>query len=146
MAVSGYQCAYRCPSTLQCYPNNNFMRPHRAHLGPVGPSWAPCWPHEPCYQGRSSWDTVQSRNYDRNYNDENLTLRHMGEFAIDKWFTHWGWDKMAAIFKCISWMKIPLFWFKFHWNLFLRLNLTINPHWFRNLLELITKSYSRASS
>ena len=21
------------------------------HLGPVGPSWAPCWPHEPCYQG-----------------------------------------------------------------------------------------------
>ena len=22
-----------------------------AHLGPVGPKWAPCWPHEPCYQG-----------------------------------------------------------------------------------------------
>ena len=22
-----------------------------AHLGPVGPIWAPCWPHEPCYQG-----------------------------------------------------------------------------------------------
>ena len=21
------------------------------HLGPVGPRWAPCWPHEPCYQG-----------------------------------------------------------------------------------------------
>ena len=20
------------------------------HLGPVGPRWAPCWPHEPCYQ------------------------------------------------------------------------------------------------
>ena len=19
--------------------------------GPVGPRWAPCWPHEPCYQG-----------------------------------------------------------------------------------------------
>ena len=19
--------------------------------GPVGPNWAPCWPHEPCYQG-----------------------------------------------------------------------------------------------
>ena len=23
---------------------------HGAHLGPVGPRWAPCWPHEPCYQ------------------------------------------------------------------------------------------------
>ena len=22
---------------------------HSAHLGPVGPRWAPCWPHEPCY-------------------------------------------------------------------------------------------------
>ena len=24
---------------------------HGAHLGPDGPRWAPCWPHEPCYQG-----------------------------------------------------------------------------------------------
>ena len=24
---------------------------HGCHLGPVGPRWAPCWPHEPCYQG-----------------------------------------------------------------------------------------------
>ena len=23
---------------------------HGAHLGPVGPRWAPCGPHEPCYQ------------------------------------------------------------------------------------------------
>ena len=22
---------------------------HEAHLGPTGPRWAPCWPHEPCY-------------------------------------------------------------------------------------------------
>ena len=27
-----------------------FMGQHGAHLGPVGPIWAPCWPHEPCYQ------------------------------------------------------------------------------------------------
>ena len=25
---------------------------HGAHLDPVGPRWAPCWPHEPCYQVR----------------------------------------------------------------------------------------------
>ena len=24
---------------------------HGTHLGPVGPRWAPCWPHELCYQG-----------------------------------------------------------------------------------------------
>ena len=24
---------------------------HGAHLGPVGPRWAPCSPHEPYYQG-----------------------------------------------------------------------------------------------
>ena len=24
---------------------------HGAHLGTTGPRWAPCWPHEPCYQG-----------------------------------------------------------------------------------------------
>ena len=24
---------------------------HGAHLGPVGPRWAPLWPHETCYQG-----------------------------------------------------------------------------------------------
>ena len=24
---------------------------HAAHMGPVGPRWAPCLPHEPCYQG-----------------------------------------------------------------------------------------------
>ena len=24
---------------------------HGAHLGPVDPRWAPCWPHKLCYQG-----------------------------------------------------------------------------------------------
>ena len=24
---------------------------HGAHLGPVGPRWAPCWSHKPCFQG-----------------------------------------------------------------------------------------------
>ena len=30
-----------------------FMGQHGAHLGPVGPRWALCWPHEPCYKGQS---------------------------------------------------------------------------------------------
>ena len=24
---------------------------HGTHLGPTGPRWVPCWPHESCYQG-----------------------------------------------------------------------------------------------
>ena len=27
---------------------------HGAHLGPTGPRWAPCWPHELCYVGTFS--------------------------------------------------------------------------------------------
>ena len=26
---------------------------HGAHMGPTGPRWAPCWPHELCYLRRS---------------------------------------------------------------------------------------------
>ena len=33
-----------------------FMRPTWGPSGPTGPKWVPCWPHEPCYQGRlSQW-------------------------------------------------------------------------------------------
>ena len=28
-----------------------FMGPTWGHLGPTGPRWAPCWPHELCYLG-----------------------------------------------------------------------------------------------
>ena len=28
-----------------------FMGLTWGHLGPTGPRWAPCWPHEPCYLG-----------------------------------------------------------------------------------------------
>ena len=45
--------------------------------------------------------------------------------------THWGRDKMADISqtmfsKAFSWMKSFVFWFQFHWSLFLRVQLTIN--------------------
>ena len=50
--------------------------------------------------------------------------------------THWGWDKMAAIFQttfsnAFSWRKIYELWLRFHWSLFLRVQLTIFKHWFR---------------
>ena len=39
---------YKMPSISLRPPDSKV---HGAHLGPVGPRWAPCWPHEPCYQG-----------------------------------------------------------------------------------------------
>ena len=52
------------------------------------------------------------------------------------WLTHWGRDKMAAIFQttfsnAFCWMKMFEFQLRFHWNLFLRVQLTIFQHWFR---------------
>ena len=56
--------------------------------------------------------------------------------AIGQCLTHWGRGKMAAIFQtafsnAFSWMKMFEFRLKFHWSLFLRVQLTIFQHWFR---------------
>ena len=50
--------------------------------------------------------------------------------------THWGRDKMDAIFQTtfsneFSWMKMYEFRFPFHWSLFLGVQITIFQHWFR---------------
>ena len=34
------------------------MGPTWAHLGPTGPRWAPCWPHELCYLGSYRYRTL----------------------------------------------------------------------------------------
>ena len=42
---------------ITCYPRLQSSRGQRgAHLGPVGPKWAPCWHHEPCYQGCAAYN------------------------------------------------------------------------------------------
>ena len=59
------------------------------------------------------------------------------------WFlTHWGRDKMDAISQttissAFSWIKISKFRLKFHWSLFLRVQLTIFQHWFRYWLGAV---------
>ena len=50
--------------------------------------------------------------------------------------THWGRDKMAAIFQTtfsngFSWMKMYEFRLTFHWSLCLGVQFTIFQHWFR---------------
>ena len=54
----------------------------------------------------------------------------------DATLTHWGRDKMAAIFQttflnAFSWMKMFKFRLRFHWSLFPRVQLRIFQHWFR---------------
>ena len=40
-------------TTNEDYPESNVRGANMgAHLGAVGPRWAPCWPHDRCYQGR----------------------------------------------------------------------------------------------
>ena len=58
------------------------------------------------------------------------------ELQPSKSLTHWGRDKMDAISQrafsnVFSWMKMFEFRLKFHWSLFLRVQLTIFQHWFR---------------
>ena len=50
--------------------------------------------------------------------------------------THWGWDKVNIISQttfssAFSWMKMYELGLKFHWSLFLRVQLTIFQHWVR---------------
>ena len=53
-----------------------------------------------------------------------------------KHLTHLSLGRMTAISQTISldafsWMKSFVFWFEFHWNLFIRVQLPITEHWFR---------------
>ena len=65
-----------------------------------------------------------------------------GNFGLFRFLTHWGRDKMDAISQttfssAFSWMKIFEFRWKFHWSLFLRVQLTIFQHWFRYWLGAV---------
>ena len=66
--------------------------------------------------------------------------------------THLSLNKMATITQTIfsetfSWMKIFVFWLKFHWSRFPRVQLTITQHWFRKWLDIqkVTSHYLNQS-
>ena len=67
-----------------------------------------------------------------------LSIKHQSDTsASDRSLIHWGQDKMADIFQTtfsnvFSWMKINVYELrlKFHWSLFLRVQITIFQHWF----------------
>ena len=50
-------------------PIMNFRRTYLTNPDnkvPVGPRWAPCWPHEPCYQGKQKLCICSDNNSDDN--------------------------------------------------------------------------------
>ena len=68
-----------------------------------------------------------------------IVMKDMRGSGCEWWLTHWGRNKMADIFQttfsnAFSWMKMYEFRLRFHWNLFLRFELTIFQHWFRKWL------------
>ena len=75
-------------------------------------------------------------------------LANVAVFLKLSLLTHWGRDKMAAILQttfsnAFSWMKMHEFHLRFHWSLFLRLELTIFQHWFKKWLgaDKVTSHY-----
>ena len=71
-----------------------------------------------------------------------LWLTHLSPGDTDVIVTHWGRNKMAAIFQttfsnAFSWMKMYTFRFRFHWSMFPWVQLTIFQHWFRSWLGAV---------
>ena len=100
-----------------------------------------------CSQGAGStlvqvmacWQTVPSHYRNQCGHGEVLSATPQIPLSQDMCMnilTHWGRDKMDAISQttfssAFSWMKMFEFRLNFHWNLFLRVQLTIFQHWFR---------------
>ena len=83
------------------------------------------------------WDLARSEGNVRGHNE--CVYPHIREQKPNSsvtQLTHWGRDKMAAIFQttfsnAFSWMKMFKLRLRFHWSLFPRVKLTIFEHWFR---------------
>ena len=60
--------------------------------------------------------------------------RYLFHLESTQGLTHWGRDKMDAISQTtlsFLWIQMLEFLLKFHWSLFLGVQLTIFQHWFR---------------
>ena len=63
-------------------------------------------------------------------------LLYCKQNSLPEYLTHLPQEKMAAISQTMFsdaflWMGSFAFWLKFHWSLFLRVQLTVFHHWFR---------------
>ena len=101
--------------------------------------WSVPWIH----RARNVWEMLWKESQAPRFQRRQQIFFH--NYDIDPWgwleasvnqLTHWGRDKMAVIWQTMlsnafSWMKMLEFQLKFHWSLFLHVQLTIFQHWFR---------------
>ena len=97
-------------------------------------------PHKGQWHGALMFSLICARINGGVNNREAGDLRrhqaHCDVIVMGFYLTHWRRDKMTAIFQtafsiAFSWVKIVVFWWKFHWNLFPWIQLTIFQHWVR---------------
>ena len=102
---------------------------HGAHLGPTGPGWAPCWPHEFCYLGgciylirrfrQSTENTYLRNNMDGSFFYDHASTELRNRFHNQKCCslclldTRQFWD-ISHIF------EDDLYWWRFHKRCILR--------------------------
>ena len=97
------------PHVQQCAASPliaRFMGPTWVHLGPTGPRWAPCWPHELCYLGLI-WTQFPPLN----------TLRPIPNCR----------HLQTTLSNAFCWMKMNDVRLIFHWSLILRAQINNIP-------------------
>ena len=84
---------------------------HGAHLGPVGPRWAPYWPHESCYQGR-----LRLIRKEQSYNAQSMQIIPLIAITLmirnTRDYIHGIWQWFDEMFQqlCVSLLPLYLSW------------------------------------
>ena len=92
-----------------------------------------CQDHACCWSGNTRSQVISSKDIDLIILENSALKRLAHSLTL---LLHLPLDKMAAISQMIFsdallWMKIFVFWLKFHWSLFLSFQMTKAEHWFR---------------
>ena len=99
--------------------------------------WLVAWQHQATPWTKANFITVRSCGIHQSAQIPSFTVRARLLFCTGGYeLTHWGLDKMDSISQttfssAVSRMKMYEFRLKFHWSLFLRVQLTKFQHWFR---------------
>ena len=91
---------------------------HGAHLGPAGPRWAPCWPHEPCYQGSvvtlvlekqrgKIWVKISHESTWNLYYNHNKTKHNTTEYILYGMYSMSNTNLIPLSVEIWIWRKVP---------------------------------------
>ena len=113
----------------------NFLQPFALNGIPCNCKTAPLYSILSSGQQSSVTQYLSRHLSGSDENDAPLSMQII-TIHINRFLTHLPLDKMAAILQAtflnaFAWMTILESWSNLYWNLFLRVQLTINQHWFR---------------